>query len=148
MKTAEQLVADIEARVRPTICNTFGMRDGEPHESIEGRISQVDLDTIVRLFRDAGKRAREAERERCAMLHESVRTHCDHEPGAGAGAMGAVIQYRDLIRSPQAHQLGRPQHAARHGRCIGQQTLHRGGRRRGETRVHRVLGFILRRLSA
>jgi hypothetical protein len=37
--------------------------------------------------------------ERAASLHESVRTHCDHEPDAGAGAMGAVINYRDLIRA-------------------------------------------------
>lgn len=37
--------------------------------------------------------------ERAASLHESVRVNCDHEPGAGAGAMGAVIQYRDLIRA-------------------------------------------------
>lgn len=37
--------------------------------------------------------------ERAASLHESVRVHCAHEPDAGAGAMGAVIQYRDLIRS-------------------------------------------------
>ena len=95
MKTAEQLVSEIEARVRPTICPTFGAKG----ESIEGRISVVDFDTIVRLFRDAARRAREEERERCAMLHESVRTHCDHEPSAGAGAMGAVINYRDLIRS-------------------------------------------------
>ena len=36
--------------------------------------------------------------ERAAMLHESVRVNCAHEPGAGAGAMGAVVQYRDLIR--------------------------------------------------
>ena len=99
MKTAEQLVAEIEARVRPTICSTFTMHDGGHVERLEGRISQIDFDTIVRLFRDATTRARIDERERCAMLHESVRVNCDHEPGAGAGAMRAVIQYRDLIRS-------------------------------------------------
>jgi hypothetical protein len=37
--------------------------------------------------------------ERAASLHESVQTHCSHEPAAGAGAMGAVINYRDMIRS-------------------------------------------------
>ena len=41
--------------------------------------------------------------ERAAMLHESVNPasdmeRIDHVPGAGA--MGAVIQYRDLIRCP------------------------------------------------
>jgi RNase P subunit RPR2 len=36
--------------------------------------------------------------ELAASLHESVDVHCDHEPPAGAGAMGAVIRYRDLIR--------------------------------------------------
>lgn len=97
MKTAEQLVAEIEARVRPSICSTFSSDGGD--QGMQGRISQVDFDTIVRLFKDADRRARADERERCAMLHESVRVNCDHEPGAGAGAMGAVIQYRDLIRS-------------------------------------------------
>ncbi len=43
----------------------------------------------------------EAERERCAMLHEQVNPASDDERingVPGAGAMGAVIQYRDLIR--------------------------------------------------
>jgi len=40
--------------------------------------------------------------ERAAMLHESVNPASDaerHERVPGAGAMGAVIQYRDLIRA-------------------------------------------------
>lgn len=45
-----------------------------------------------------------SERERCAMLHESVNPASDderlhHDPGAGA--MGAVLEYRDLIRSTE-----------------------------------------------
>lgn len=37
--------------------------------------------------------------ERAAMLHESISTHCDHDPrGDGGGAMGAIIRYRDAIR--------------------------------------------------
>ena len=43
----------------------------------------------------------EAERERCARLHENVNPASDDERlhgVPGAGAMGAVIQYRDLIR--------------------------------------------------
>ena len=43
----------------------------------------------------------EAERERCARLHENVDPASDEERLAhvpGAGAMGAVIEYRDLIR--------------------------------------------------
>lgn len=98
MKTAAQLVSEIEARVRPTICPTFGSKG----ESIEGRISQADFDAIVRLFRDADRRARAEERERCASLHESVDPASDderHNNVPGAGAMGAVIEYRDLIRS-------------------------------------------------
>jgi len=35
---------------------------------------------------------------RASELHTDVRAHCDHEPAAGAGAMGAVINYRDQIR--------------------------------------------------
>ena len=40
------------------------------------------------------------ERERCGNLHDSIDPACDHEQdrGGGAGAMGAVIAYRDLIR--------------------------------------------------
>jgi hypothetical protein len=40
--------------------------------------------------------------ERAAMLHESVNTASDAErlnKAPGAGAMGAVIEYRDLIRN-------------------------------------------------
>jgi hypothetical protein len=43
----------------------------------------------------------EAEREACAMIHESVNPASDNErlnKVPGAGAMGAVIEYRDLIR--------------------------------------------------
>ena len=46
-------------------------------------------------------KAIEAERERCAQLHESVSPASDDERlrgDPGAGAMGAVIEYRDLIR--------------------------------------------------
>ena len=44
-------------------------------------------------------RALADQRERDARLHDSVDPHCDHEkPGQGAGAMGAVIRYRDAIR--------------------------------------------------
>lgn len=45
-----------------------------------------------------------SERERCAMLHESVNPASDDERlhrVPGAGAMGAVIEYRDLIRSTE-----------------------------------------------
>ncbi len=53
-------------------------------------------------LQQADENAREEERERCAMLHESVDVACDHErqsKSPGAGAMGAVIAYRDLIRT-------------------------------------------------
>lgn len=42
----------------------------------------------------------EAERERCARLHESINPASDAERlngDPGAGAMGAVIEYRDKI---------------------------------------------------
>lgn len=39
------------------------------------------------------------EREACAALHEIISPNCDHDPGAGAGAMGAIIRYRDAIRA-------------------------------------------------
>lgn len=98
MKTTEQLIADIDGRVRPTICTTLSMRDDGPTERLEGRISQVDLDTLIKLCRSATA----IERERCASLHESVNSASDQERfdgHPGAGAMGAVIEYRDLIRA-------------------------------------------------
>lgn len=44
----------------------------------------------------------QAATERAAALHEAVNPACDHERGhdtPGAGAMGAVIEYRDRIRA-------------------------------------------------
>lgn len=46
-----------------------------------------------------------ASRDRAAALHESVNTASDqerHNGDPGAGAMGAVIEYRDLIRAETA----------------------------------------------
>lgn len=42
--------------------------------------------------------------EECARLSESVSPYCDHEPEIGAGAMGAIIRYRDAIRGLAAQQ--------------------------------------------
>ena len=44
-KTFAQFVKEIEDRVRPTICPTFSSEK----VSLEGRISQVDFDTLVML---------------------------------------------------------------------------------------------------
>lgn len=42
-------------------------------------------------------------------LHDSVDPSCDHEQdrGGGAGAMGTVLQYRDLIRTERCSECGR-----------------------------------------
>jgi hypothetical protein len=50
---------------------------------------------------DAGFRAAT---ERAASLHESINPASDqerHDGSPGAGAMGAVIEYRDAIRAPR-----------------------------------------------
>lgn len=36
--------------------------------------------------------------EKAAALHEDIDPRCDHDGGPGAGAMGAVIRYRDELR--------------------------------------------------
>lgn len=93
MTDAERLQG-IESRVRRTICHTYGP---EGH-TLEGRILKADFDALLELL----GRVRDSERERCAMLHESINVASDGERLAGhpgAGAMGAVIEYRDLIRS-------------------------------------------------
>jgi hypothetical protein len=66
--------------------------------SIEGRITREDFEALLSLI----GRVRMSERERCAQLHEQVNPASDDERLAhvpGAGAMGAVIQYRDMIRA-------------------------------------------------
>lgn len=48
------------------------------------------------------ERARDEALEDAARLHENINPACDHERvrgDPGAGAMGAVIEYRDAIRA-------------------------------------------------
>jgi len=68
-------------------------RDGEVSASLAAEFRSVAQEAHARGFEEARKRA--------AQLHEIVRTWCDHEPDAGAGAMGTVIDYRDQIRALQ-----------------------------------------------
>ena len=52
------------------------------------------------LIAQAIREAVAEEREECALLHDSISPTCDHEkPGTGAGAMRAIIQYRNAIRA-------------------------------------------------
>jgi hypothetical protein len=77
------------------------------HRSLKDRAMNIarwsmpggELSDFIEYVREQLYAAVEQEREACAMLHKNVRTHCDHEPPAGAGAMGAVIAYRDAIRA-------------------------------------------------
>ncbi len=94
MSDAELLQA-IEARVRPTICETYSS-DGQM--TVEGRILKTDFEALLDLL----GRVRSTEREECARLHEQINPASDDERYhrvPGAGAMGAVLEYRDLIRS-------------------------------------------------
>ena len=51
-------------------------------------------------IRQALDAAVKAEREACAMLHEQIPNHCSHEVNChGAGAIGAIVKYRDTIRA-------------------------------------------------
>lgn len=87
------LLQQIEKRVRATICPTY-KSSGE--ETIEGRISKEDFEALLSLL----GRIRDSERERCASLFESVNPASDDERlhnAWGAGAMGAVLEFRDLI---------------------------------------------------
>ena len=72
----------------------------------EERAFSIMAHVIERGGRDTGtieQAIREAvaeEREECALLHDSISPTCDHEkPGTGAGAMRAIIQYRNAIRA-------------------------------------------------
>lgn len=96
MNDAERL-QQIEKRVRPTIGETYNSRGGM---TIEGRILKEDFDWLLGLI----DRIRTAEREECARLFEQVNPASDDErihEVPGAGAMGAVLQFRDLIRARQ-----------------------------------------------
>lgn len=100
MNDAELLQA-IEGRIRPTICETYSSDGGM---TIEGRITRNDLESLLGLI----GRCREAEREECARLFEQVNPASDDERlnnVPGAGAMGAVLQFRDLIRAKKAKSI-------------------------------------------
>jgi hypothetical protein len=93
--TDVEKLEQIEHRVRKTICPTYSS-DGE--ESIQGRITKDDFESLLGLLSSI----RRHEREECARLFEQVNPASDderfhHVPGAGA--MGAVLQFRDLIRA-------------------------------------------------
>jgi len=49
-------------------------------------------------IQNAYARGRTDQRERDAQLHDSISPGCDCEPH-GTGAMGAILAYRDCIRS-------------------------------------------------
>ncbi len=66
----------------------------------------VPTEEIVATFHADLLRLLAGERERCAMLHELMDPASDSERlsgSPGAGAIGAIIRYRDAIR-----QLGDP----------------------------------------
>lgn len=68
-------------------------------DTIDDLLSELEWQINEKIDRE-----RKSERERCAMLHEIVNPASDderlhHTPGAGA--MGAVIEYRDLIRTSE-----------------------------------------------
>lgn len=93
--TDSDLLKSIEDRVRPTICETFDSHGGM---TVEGRILKTDFDALIDLM----ARMAASERERCAQLHEQINPASDderHHHCPGAGAMGAVIEYRDKIRA-------------------------------------------------
>lgn len=95
--TDAELLQTIESRIRPTICETYNSNGGM---TVEGRILKADFEALLDLI----GRIRAHEREECARLHEQINPasdeeRLDHVPGAGA--MGAVLQYRDLIRARQ-----------------------------------------------
>lgn len=89
------LLQAIEGRVRPTICETYS---SSGTMTVEGRILKSDFEALLDLI----GRVQAAERERCAQLHEQINPASDderHNHVPGAGAMGAVIEYRDKIRA-------------------------------------------------
>lgn len=59
------------------------------------------------LVMDDPRQARNQGIEEAARLHEQIDPSCDHERqngDPGAGAMGAVIEYRDAIRNLKTEQ--------------------------------------------
>ena len=90
-----KILQDIEQRVRETMCLTHSERHGS---RVEGRITADDFEALINLL----ERMQKAERERCAYLYEQVNPASDLERAngdPGAGAMGAVLEFRDLIRA-------------------------------------------------
>ena len=64
--------------------------------------NQIDVDFVVNITFAEIRQAEQAAYERAAMLYENIDPACDHERqngDPGAGAMGAIIEYRDKIRA-------------------------------------------------
>ncbi|WP_329684256.1 hypothetical protein [Longimicrobium sp.] len=75
------------------------LADLSPGHHLARLVIARQIESALRSAREEGRRAglREA-----ADLHESMDVACDHERltgDPGAGAMAAVIQYRDAIRA-------------------------------------------------
>jgi len=72
---------------------------------VEAYFDAEDEEFVDNLTKDMEKVVRQAEQaayERAAMLYENIDPACDHERqngDPGAGAMGAIIEYRDKIRA-------------------------------------------------
>ena len=65
-----------------------------------GGLDEIDRAALAQDIAQAIEQARREEREACALLHQDIDPRCDHEgEHPGAGAMGAVIRYRDAIRA-------------------------------------------------
>lgn len=74
--------------------------DAKRREELERHFVRREWDRWLmdELLENVSLSAAKAERERCALLHDSIDPGCTCQP-EGCGAMRAIIQYRDLIRA-------------------------------------------------
>jgi len=73
--------------LRATLC-----LGGRHHDAVEELVALLDGHS------DAVAKARDGALEEAARMHGNVDPACDHNPH-GCGAMYAIVQYRDKIRS-------------------------------------------------
>lgn len=101
------LLKDIEARVRSSICPIFGVVGGVPTERIEGRISAEDFDALINLLAATGDRVWKEFVGACEQIESNAEQHIEsekateHEKGYWSGQRMAAKSIRRSVERPK-----------------------------------------------
>ena len=103
VKTKSEFISEIETRVRPTVCSTHRFVDGEHEETLEGRISAVDLECLLSFARIAD----EEERAHIKTIEQRDAYHdwADKLADAAADHFGEEIGEHSNLNNPWENAL-------------------------------------------